>query len=259
MAAYVWLSAQGAAPVYVLRALLTNGMSPNFTRAFDGSMAPLPRVPALEKDAEPVYLVDVPPKILTMMLSILAHPQLEYHYSVDKSGGIDSIVRREYLRYYGLYSLRRKFEDADEAEKRIEKKARLEEDKVFDAACLELYKMLERGHPHWSKQFERYGEVHADFIITYNQAKFLSDCMTINGNQETIGWYFFKGTGKYSRFTDIARGQHENVHVSWSSLWDHTLSVGTRKVEHWPAVERVNEVDAQNYEVVRVRFAYFKL
>jgi hypothetical protein len=255
---FVWLSAQGAAPVYVKRALLTNGMMPHFTRSFDGVMALPPRIPALEKTiGEPVYLIDVPPSILTVLLNILAHPQLKYHYSADKSGGVESIVRREYLRYYGAYSLKREVEDADEAEEKAATKARLEESAAYDAACLALYKVIEKGHPEWGKQFSDSPgiRVHAEFLVKYGEGDLSSDYLQVDDENVAIGWHFFLRDHKLAyRFIDIAKGQHDGVLVSFERRWDHTLAVGSRRVEHWPAVTRAKEVNAQHYEIVRVSF-----
>jgi hypothetical protein len=256
---HVWLSPQGRSPVLVARALLEESASPLLRRMFDPRVAPPPTLPAYEvaTGGAPVYLIDVPEAILTMLTNILSHPQLAYHYSVDN--GPEAFVRRAYLKYYDLYTTKQLVDDGEKKKQEEDEKKKQEEDKAFDKACLELYKKISTEHPLWDAFMAgRINPIKMEFINTYkhgvNDSR--TDYITIDGKQQSIAWYFFmRGVSKDLRCCTILKSQYGGNTLNSTVRWERDVIYGdekaaTRTVEHWPAVTTGKTIDPRTHEIV---------
>lgn len=271
---HVWLSPQGHPPTLIEKALLLGSLSPILSRLFDPGFKPPPRVLALEKDAadgvaEPVYYINLPPEILAMCVHILLHPQLQYTYSVDKSGTPESLTRITWLRYLSLFTNKRMLEDDGEVEESAAKRRKVEEGfKAFDAACVLLLNHILTQHPK-GPAFVGGTElmIHCEFLNTYknppkNPDRDITHTIDIDGKPVLIAWYFGTRGDSWLRRCEQTMEKHIGLdsRVNIQRIWERDMppsAMGSmRKTKYWPALQTASEVDALYHE--RVHFTIIR-
>ncbi len=278
---FIWLSPQGRAPVLVNKDLLVKGASRVLRRMFDGSMALPPRVDALEVTTtvgQPVYLINVSEAILTVLLDALAHPQLQYRYSVNMMHP-EADTRRTYLRYYGLFTTKIAPGDEDKVTHQLKKqaKARKKEHEVkkrnreiqkadlYIRECNDLYQYLAANAFGWPHDPNRVRDYHVkmEFIHTFDKKSSLADrthyLTTSDGKQRSIAWFFFSRNFEWTEKCKlILKGLCPGLKVTETNRWERAifLTETMRTLTHWPAINTLSCLDARYHEVVCVDFHF---